>query len=922
MKRTWTAALCCFLLAAATAGAQTTGAIKGTVVDSTGAVLPGVTVTISSDAIIGGNRTTVTGDTGGYRFPSVPIGTYAVESTLAGFETQRKENVQVGIAFTATVDFELKLSTISETVTVTGESPVVDVTSSGLASSFKGDMLDDIPTQRSMTDLMQVSPGMSVDYGDSGSGRIVAFGSNRQSNSWNIDGVDVSAPETGAAWWTVNVDNIEEIQIMGVGAPAEFGNHTGSVFNVVTKKGGNTFSGGTDFYYQNESLTGHNVVIDGFGFNRDKYNELTGRLGGPIFKDKVWFYSSGQYRRDASTEPGVDPSLAPTQKSDMFDIKVTGRMSDRNEIGAFFHIESFAGLDAPSPYYTQSALSGEIGKNPAWGVNWTSTLNNTSILEVKYAGWFSSDLHDSQTGSFDEPFIDYTPPDGGPTTYSGGVYYPWNYETWREQFNVKMTKYADNFLGSQHDFRFGVQFSRGSAFTNVGIGPTGTYSYNFDGYIYRAVADPYQYGGESRDLGFFIDDTIQIGHNVTINAGVRADFNTGRVPNYDRLTIGDDSISAAGKFAPTGTKVPGVDVLDWKLISPRLGISWQPRGNGRSVVRASFGTYYDQNVIGNWDAPPPGKPTFRLYLQNPDTGQFDTLVNEVTSEDVGFAPDLKAPRTYQYSAGFEQQIGDSISTSFEYVYKTTADLVGWEIIGGQYEPVPFTDPFTGVQYQLLSQLEVPLLRKGNDPGDFPGSENLDYEQTYHGFVMAIDKRFNENWGVNGSYTWSKSEGLIPRMLSQQQFNPFYGSKEGADPNSFVNAYGRLQGDRPHMFRVQTVNRLPGDIMLSGSFEFSSGRAFNRQIRVGGLGQGTATVIMEPGGSYRFKPIKNIDIIVGKRFALGGNAHLRFDGYIYNILNSDTEITFASLRLQNPGETFVGDAWYKPRRLMLRVGLDF
>jgi hypothetical protein len=160
------------------------------------------------------------------------------------------------------------------------------------------------------------------------------------------------------------------------------------------------------------------------------------------------------------------------------------------------------------------------------------------------------------------------------------------------------------------------------------------------------------------------------------------------------------------------------------------------------------------------------------------------------------------------------------------------------------------------------------------------------------------------------------------MQSQVQFNPFYGSKEGSDPNNYINAEGRLQGDRPHMFRVQGVVRLPGDVMFSASLDLSSGRAHNRQIRVRGLGQGTATVIMEPSGAYRFDPLRVVDIVVGKRVKVGSKANLKFDAYVYNLLNSETELFFSTLRIQAPGEDFVADTWWKPRRLMLRAGFDF
>jgi hypothetical protein len=289
---------------------------------------------------------------------------------------------------------------------------------------------------------------------------------------------------------------------------------------------------------------------------------------------------------------------------------------------------------------------------------------------------------------------------------------------------------------------------------------------------------------------------------------------------------------------------------------------------------------------------------------------------------VAIHPDLKAPRTLQYAAGFEHQIAEEVSVGTQYIYKDTKDLVGWEILGGEWEEVPFTDPISGQQFTLLSQLDVPLTRKGNDPGDFPGSENLRYFQKYHGLAFTFTKRYANNWGLNASYTWSRSEGLIPRMLSQAQFNPFYSSREGADPNNFINAEGRLQADRPHMFRVQGVARLPWDFQVSTNLDISSGRAHNRQIRVGNLGQGGATVIMEPGGAHRFSPVRQVDLLFGKRIRLAGDAAIRLEAWVLNLLNDDQELSFADLRLQTPADRFTADTWVEPRRLQFRVGIQF
>jgi Carboxypeptidase regulatory-like domain/TonB-dependent Receptor Plug Domain len=215
-----------FLLIYAAAWAQTSGGMRGEIRDQDGQPLPGVTVTISSAALIGTTRTTTTNELGVFRFPSLPVGTYKVEAGMQGFETIVSDNITVGLGATANVPLTMKMTAVTESLTVEAETPLLDVNQSGLSTSYKKEILEEVPTQRTMWDLMQVSPGMSQDYGDNQSANFVAFGSSRQSNSWNIDGVDVTGPETGKAWWYVNPDVIEEIQVLGVGAPAEYGNFT------------------------------------------------------------------------------------------------------------------------------------------------------------------------------------------------------------------------------------------------------------------------------------------------------------------------------------------------------------------------------------------------------------------------------------------------------------------------------------------------------------------------------------------------------------------------------------------------------------------------------------------------------------------------------------------------------------------------
>jgi hypothetical protein len=284
----------------------------------------------------------------------------------------------------------------------------------------------------------------------------------------------------------------------------------------------------------------------------------------------------------------------------------------------------------------------------------------------------------------------------------------------------------------------------------------------------------------------------------------------------------------------------------------------------------------------------------------------------------------------QYSLGYEHQLSNDLSLGIQYVFKDTDGFIGWDILEAAYEPVAFTDPFTGNELTLFNQLEEPVVQKGNGPV-LPDDvlrylpETPHYGSTYHGVFLTFNKRFANGWGLTGSYTWSRSEGLLPDPLSQDQHEPLYAVRTGSNPNNFINAKGPLQGDRPHMLRMQGVFTLPWEVVFSASVNLETGTPFSRQIRLFTLGvPGGTTVILEPSGSrddLRHSVMKNVDFRFGRRFTLGKGVSLRLDGTLLNAFNDDAEIYFATLQL-NPGEEFIPDEWVLPRRFMVRVGFDF
>jgi outer membrane receptor protein involved in Fe transport len=916
------------LLFSLSATAQTrTGRILGKITGVDGLPMPGVTVTASSDIVMGGSRTAVTGKTGSYRFAALPPGVYSVTAVLNGFQSPTIEAISVNIGGTAAADFVLQPE-FGEEMVVTGEAPLVDISSSSVTANYSAEFLKDLPTTRNFYDIMSVSPDVSLAAEDSD--RLVAGGSNVQSNNWFIDGIETTAPETGTAWIYVNPDSIQEVQVMHIGAPAEYGNMLGAALNVVTKSGSNAFAGGVNVYWFNDSLVDSNINFDSEfpEYHQEEFWDVTATLGGPIVKDRLWFFVAYEYWRDNHTFPGSDPSVNPTWYADRLDLKLSARLNDRNLLDVKVQTDDWGYPDPTSEYVTQSASAGEIGDNLAWGINYQSIFTDRTFLEVRYTGFTVNDDYLSQTGSTEAAYLDYSPPGGGPTTYWGGVYYPWSYDTTLNQASATVTHFADDWIAGDHDFKFGIQASRGTAKTMVSPSATGTYYYHYTyeydyygttypyEYYYKVDGLPYFYGNEQESVSVFADDSWTISDRLTLNLGLRYDYHKGIIPSYDRLD---------GSGNPTGEMIPGVDpVFTWQNWSPRIGFAYAAGADQKTVIRGSFGVYYDGNVGGNWNYPPPGHPGQSAYYGPSWEGPWDDEPSW-TWDPGGFVsvdPDLKAPRTLQYSVGFERAFADNYSFGVTLLYKDTKDLIGWEIMDdGVYEEVPFTDPFTGNQYTLLDPIVNPTLRKGNRPG-FTIDPNADrYWQEYKSLIFTFKRRFADFWSMDASYTYSESTGLIPRFLSQWQFNPFYGSREGSDPNSYLNANGqRLQGDRPHMLRVQANFQLPWTMNVNTLVNIQSGRPYSRQYYV--PTEGRPASIMEPASNDQRHPTQYLwDIGVGKQFNLGSGMAININLQLLNVLNSAATDWFETVVLAE-GDDFVPTYWVKPRRLQFHVGISF
>lgn len=917
LSRVLTAALSIAAFAAV-AAAQTTGDIRGQVRDANGDGLPGVMVTATIEDR-GVSRTTISGVGGNFVISSLQVDDYVVTAALDGFRDHRVESVRVNIAATVNLEIELGLLAVEEEVTVTA-SPILDVTSSSVGTSYTADFIEDLPTDRNFWDLMAVSPGIS--QSSEGSTSLTAFGSSTASNSWRIDGLDTTSSDTGHAFWWLNPAIIEEVQILGLGAPAEYGSMSGAAFNVVTKSGTNDFSGTVDWYHMNDGLTEENADIDGIPFHREEFDDLTGTLGGPLVRDKAWFFASIQTTEDSYSDPGVDPTFPTAYPTERYDIKINAAFNDSNLMEAKYHLEDYDFVFAFANA-TPDAIPTGFGTNPAWGLQFQSVLTPNDYLEVLYAGYSSDDNRLSATGSTAPPYVDYSPPDGGPPQYSGSPTYQYRWVLGRDQLDVKLSHHADDLLGGDHDFKFGISYGTGTGDTRYGLGPNGYQFYRYEyypgyPYYYRYSARPYHYGADTRAVSAFVDDSWQVNSNLTLNVGVRYDQHNGEIPDFPRLS--DD-------WSDTSDLIPGIkDVVDWSLISPRIGMAYQI--GDRQVLRAFYGRFYDADVTGNWYAPPPD-PVIYVTENGPTLDGPWALSSSFQYRDNLHNPDLRAPETDQFTLGWERRLGENFSFGIQGVYKEGKNLIGWEILNdGVYEEVPWANPFTGETEQLFSVIEQPTTRKGNRPG--PGSKappGIEYNQQYEGVVLTLNKRYSDGWSLHSSYTWSDSTGFIPRPLSQGQGNPFYTSSDGRDPNNWINADQALQNDREHVFQFQGSFELPWKLLGTATYSYLTGRPYNRQLRVGlpnspsPLAQGGVRVIAIPASDdTRLPDQNNLDLSFGRRFDVG-QLQLKLDLQVLNVFNEDTYDGWDTLQVP-ADEVYVPSGYLFPRRVMIRFGLQF
>ncbi len=848
------------------------GAINGTVKDETGEPLPGVTVELKGTALMG-IRTAITDSGGSFRFPALPIGKgYELSFSLKGFQSLIRKELQIGIGATLVFEIVLKPSTIEKEVNVIAEAPLVDTVKSSFSSNLDSDFLESLPTGRGMHDMISISPGISAP--EQGLTRVSSFGSLVKDNAYYLNGTDISAPSTGAAWLAPQLELTAELQVTGIGAPAEYGNFQGAVINVVSKSGSNTFHGSAEVFLRSQSLTASNTPNENWPYHISHWHDVYFTLGGPLIKDKLWFFVLANHTRQQSSGVGADPAYpAKYELSPVLDLRMDYQLNSRNKFSLYLHYNRYQWGNSPTLYHPYETISAERDWVFSPNAEWLFTLNNKTYFELKYASWFSYLWYDPLSGDLNTPgHIDWGT--GYWSKNNPEAYYHW--WTNRIQVNAAVSHFAEGFIKGDHDFKFGVQFNRG--YSDIIEGYWGGAAYiDWMGYPYMAyVWNPEHIGGIVHQLGAFVDDSWRLSKRLTLNLGLRFDYSKGSIPAFDQLDINRN---------PTGTVIPGINNIgNWKTFSPRIGLNYQLTPDMKTVLRATYGRYSGGLVVNDFYLATPARSKWYMYGYDWGTGKYDLLWYLYDPlKQTGLDSNLKRPYTDQFSVALEREIFQNFSLSATLVYKNSVNIIARTNTAAQYQEVPFFDAYGNQTITVYNQvLPIQNFYQITNPGD---------KMTYRGLMLVANKRFANNFQFYFSFTWSKT-WLKPKGY--------------LDKNSLINAegppgYANWAGalDRRWMLKFAGTYSAPFGIVLGTNLTYQQGLPWERTVLVSGLHQGPKFINAEPRGSRRFPNELYLDLKVEKDVRVWSRVKTKISFDIFNLFNENTNLQYVSTQAASP-----------------------
>jgi hypothetical protein len=600
------------------AGAQQNGSIAGLVTDASGSVLPGVTVEASSPALIEKARSVVTDGSGQYRIVDLRPGTYTVTFTLPSFSTVRREGVELTIGFTATVNAELRLGTLEETITVTGSSPIVDIQNVNQIRVVTRDLLETIPTGRGYANFATLIPGVNMsnsslnisqDVGG-GTGYNFAFaaihGGRAMDQQVMVNGMTVtSLTGTGGTRtnWSDGTAQEYGLQVAAHSAEIAYG---GVFANVLPKDGGNRFSGTFFTNFANEDFQADNLDDDlkraGLTVvNKTKRMfDVNPSLGGPIRQDKLWFHAAFRYVVTDNYVGGLyynatpkawtyTPDLSRPAISDQvtYDttLNLTWQVSPKNRLSVFGTYDDLCLCHfAISPTRSPEAATYNPGDSSIVQARWTSTVSSRLLIEAGASHYLSSFPREPQPDATEPSIVEQST---GLRFRSDATYFPTPQTVDDYRASVSYVTGAHNLKAG---FTYQWQFAKDP--NTWAIGDINYRTLNGIPNQATYYTTPYNAPTILEPIGIFVQDQWKV-RRLTVNAGLRYDQFIG---SYNAIRL------EPVRWLPIVREFPGAEVLNWKDLSPRLGAAYDLFGTGKTALKFSLSRYVLQEGKGNTQA--------------------------------------------------------------------------------------------------------------------------------------------------------------------------------------------------------------------------------------------------------------------------------------------------------------------------------
>ncbi len=932
------------------------GRINGTVTDNTGAVLPGVTVTATSPALIQ-PQVQVTGMDGGFRFLALPPGVYDVDFELAGFQTTKREGIRVVINQTLSVDQQMNVATLQETVTVTGESPIVDTTTTSMGTNFTKELLTEIPNARDIWAAMSQAPGMQMtayDVGGSHTGTqtgFMTYGFSGQ-NQTKLEGIDTTEG-TGANAGYFDFGSFEEFQIGGAGSDAS--NFSGGAsMSISVKSGGDRFSGNWYSDYENDSTIGDNVPDnlrvansrdDNGYFVRtalargnpiDRQYDVNWNVGGPIWKQKAWFFTSWRLNDQYKFSLGSD-LIERSKLSNKYTLKGTFQLNRNNQAILFLNKrEKLQETRSLGPNVPLSAALYQSSRNYPWKGEWTSVLGSRAFLDVMYANWYNFfPLRPTRDfGLYDGPWGPGRTETTTGALFDGGANSSYqDQKRYKPQVYVSLAYFKDGWKGS-HDFKVGYDWKRDrrNLFNDQ---PFDIFYRDTNGRVnqvdlYNTPTSP------TNDVVYnsaWISDTWKFNDRLTFTLGGRLEmYKDGWeeqefTPNgHAALASWTDPVYQA--FVAPRT-IEARTVAETTDFAPRVGFAYDLIGDNRTVLKVFWGRFNFNSADTLADRENPvGRAQLRYAFLDPNGNRIVDGPSELgrlisTQGGGGFVRidrGLQRPTASELSVNVEREIVPALSGRVSYVYKNIRNLWGEiDAIRAPAYTVPFTlvdrgpDNVTGTgDDETFQTFDRPASIGSDRVWTNPEDNKADFSTV----EVALNRRFQGKWMLLTSfgYTWLNQIHGSSTTFSATQAQSF--SYRPSD---------RLFGDNGFetstLWNYKIIGRysLPFDVGFSGSWKVQSGGNWGRSISVPFPGDGTRTVRVEPVTANRGETVQILDFRFDKtiRFGRFGRTTLMLDAF--NLTNSGTVTTFRNAT----GPTFKEvTALLDPRIVRFGIRFDF